>query len=38
MATRAHATVAQVKASHVPMISKPTATMKVILAAAKAAV
>jgi pimeloyl-ACP methyl ester carboxylesterase len=37
MATRAHATVSQVKASHVPMVSKPTATMKVILAAAKAA-
>jgi pimeloyl-ACP methyl ester carboxylesterase len=36
MADRAHATVSQVKASHVPMISKPAATMKVILAAAKA--
>ncbi len=35
MAARAHATVSQVKASHVPMISKPGATMKVILAAAK---
>jgi pimeloyl-ACP methyl ester carboxylesterase len=35
MAGRAHATVSQVKASHVPMVSKPAATMKVILAAAK---
>ena len=35
MADRAHATVSQVKASHVPMVSKPGATMKVILAAAK---
>jgi pimeloyl-ACP methyl ester carboxylesterase len=36
MAHRAHATVSEVKASHVPMISRPAATMKVILAAAKA--
>jgi pimeloyl-ACP methyl ester carboxylesterase len=36
MAERAHATVSEVKASHVPMISKTGATMKVILAAAKA--
>jgi pimeloyl-ACP methyl ester carboxylesterase len=36
MAGRAHATVSQVKASHVPMVSQPAATMKVILAAAKA--
>ena len=35
MAARAHATVAQVTASHVPMISKPAATLKLILAAAK---
>ena len=35
MAARAHATVSQVKASHVPMVSKPGATLKVILAAAK---
>jgi pimeloyl-ACP methyl ester carboxylesterase len=35
MADRAHATVSQVKASHVPMVSKTAATMKVILAAAK---
>jgi pimeloyl-ACP methyl ester carboxylesterase len=35
MAARAHATVSQVKASHVAMVSKPAATMKVILAAAK---
>ena len=35
MADRAHATVSQVKASHVPMVSEPGATMKVILAAAK---
>jgi pimeloyl-ACP methyl ester carboxylesterase len=34
MADRAHATVSQVEASHVPMVSKPGATMKVILAAA----
>jgi hypothetical protein len=33
----ARAKVSAVKASHVPMVSKPTATMKVILAAAKAA-
>jgi len=31
----AHATVSQVKRSHVPMVSKTGATMKVILAAAK---
>jgi pimeloyl-ACP methyl ester carboxylesterase len=37
MAERAHATVSQVKASHVPMVSKTRATMKVILAAAKGA-
>jgi hypothetical protein len=36
MANRAHAKVFQVKSSHVPMISQPAATMKVILAAAKA--
>ncbi|MEA2124929.1 MAG: hypothetical protein QOI80_1711 [Solirubrobacteraceae bacterium] len=35
MADRAHATVSQVKASHVPMVSRTRATMKVILAAAK---
>jgi pimeloyl-ACP methyl ester carboxylesterase len=35
MADRAHATVSHVNASHVPMVSKPAATMKVILAAAK---
>ncbi len=35
MAHRANATVSQVEASHVPMISQPGATMKVILAAAK---
>jgi pimeloyl-ACP methyl ester carboxylesterase len=35
MADRAHATVSHVKASHVPMVSKTRATMKVILAAAK---
>jgi pimeloyl-ACP methyl ester carboxylesterase len=35
MADRAHATLSQVKASHVPMVSKTRATMKVILAAAK---
>jgi pimeloyl-ACP methyl ester carboxylesterase len=35
MADRAHATVSEVNASHVPMVSKPGATMKVILAAAK---
>ena len=35
MAARAHATVAQVQASHVPVISKPAATMKLILAAAQ---
>ena len=35
MADRAHATVSEVKSSHVPMVSKPGATMKVILAAAK---
>jgi hypothetical protein len=36
MAARAHATIAQVKASHVPMISQPGATTKLILKAAKA--
>jgi len=36
MANRADATVSEVKASHVPMISQPDATMNVILAAAKA--
>jgi pimeloyl-ACP methyl ester carboxylesterase len=36
MAQRAHAKVSQVKSSHVPMVSQPAATMKVILAAAKA--
>ena len=35
MAKRANAKVSQVTASHVPMVSKPAATMKVILAAAK---
>ena len=35
MAARAHATVAEVKASHVPMISQPTATTNLILKAAK---
>jgi pimeloyl-ACP methyl ester carboxylesterase len=35
MADRTHATVSHVKASHVPMVSKPVATMKAILAAAK---
>ena len=35
MAGRAHATVSEAKASHVPMVSKPAATMQVILAAAK---
>jgi pimeloyl-ACP methyl ester carboxylesterase len=35
MARRANAKVSQVKASHVPMVSKPAATTKVILAAAK---
>ena len=35
MADRANATVSEVKASHVPMVSKTDATMKVILAAAK---
>jgi len=35
MAARAHATVFQVKSSHVPMISHPAATMKVILTAAR---
>jgi pimeloyl-ACP methyl ester carboxylesterase len=35
MADRAHGTVSEVKASHVPMVSKPGATMKVILAAAE---
>jgi pimeloyl-ACP methyl ester carboxylesterase len=35
MAARAHATVFQVAASHVPMISQPTATLQVILAAAR---
>jgi pimeloyl-ACP methyl ester carboxylesterase len=34
MAARAHATVFQVAASHVPMISQPAATLKAILAAA----
>jgi pimeloyl-ACP methyl ester carboxylesterase len=37
MADRAHATVSQVKASHVPMVSKTGATIRVILAAAKGA-
>jgi pimeloyl-ACP methyl ester carboxylesterase len=37
MAKRANAKVSHVKASHVPMVSKPAATMKVILAAAKRA-
>jgi pimeloyl-ACP methyl ester carboxylesterase len=37
MADRAHATVSEVRASHVPMVSKPAATMTVILAAAKRA-
>jgi pimeloyl-ACP methyl ester carboxylesterase len=35
MAARAHATVFHAKSSHVPMISHPTATLKVILAAAR---
>jgi pimeloyl-ACP methyl ester carboxylesterase len=35
MADRANAKVSEVKASHVPMVSKPAATLKVILAAAK---
>ena len=35
MAARAHATTSQVRASHVPMISQPDATMRAILAAAK---
>ena len=35
MAARAHATVFQVAASHVPMISQPAATLKAILAAAR---
>jgi pimeloyl-ACP methyl ester carboxylesterase len=35
MAARAHATVFHVKSSHVPMISHPAATMKVILTAAR---
>jgi pimeloyl-ACP methyl ester carboxylesterase len=35
MAARAHATVSEVRASHVPMVSKPAATMQVILAAAR---
>jgi pimeloyl-ACP methyl ester carboxylesterase len=35
MAARAHATVFQVAASHVPMISQPAATLQVILAAAR---
>jgi hypothetical protein len=34
MAERANATVSEGKASHVPMVSKTGATMKVILAAA----
>lgn len=34
MATRAKATIAQVKASHVPMISQPSATTNLILTAA----
>jgi pimeloyl-ACP methyl ester carboxylesterase len=34
MAARAHATVS-VRASHVPMVSRPAATMQVILAAAR---
>jgi len=37
MAARAHAKVAEVKASHVPMISQPEATLKIILAAARRA-
>jgi pimeloyl-ACP methyl ester carboxylesterase len=37
MAKRANAKVTQVKASHVPMVSRTGATMKAILAAAKAA-
>lgn len=37
MATRAHATITRVKASHVPMISQPAATTKLILKAAKTA-
>ncbi len=37
MAKRANAKVSQVKSSHVPMISQPAATTKVILAAAKSA-
>jgi pimeloyl-ACP methyl ester carboxylesterase len=36
MAARAHAKTEQVKASHVPMISQPVATTKLILEAAKA--
>lgn len=35
MAGSAHATVSEVKASHVPMVSKPAATLEVILAAAE---
>ncbi|MDX6600630.1 MAG: hypothetical protein QOE87_4517, partial [Gaiellales bacterium] len=35
MAHRANAKVSTVAASHVPMISQPAATMKIILAAAK---
>lgn len=36
MAARAHATTTEVEASHVPMISQPGATTKLILAAARA--
>lgn len=35
MARRAHATVAEVDASHVPMISQPDATTRLILEAAR---
>ena len=35
MATRAHATIAEVGASHVPMISQPDATTRLILDAAR---
>jgi pimeloyl-ACP methyl ester carboxylesterase len=37
MAERAHAKISEVKASHVPMVSRPAATMDVIIAATKAA-
>jgi len=37
MADRARAKVSEVKASHVPMASRPAATMDVIIAAAKGA-